>query len=93
MIFFEDLSKQEIEKIKNKEEIKEFSKNLKKTTESDEREIRYETNKLLLDLSMRKRTKIDEIKTAETELKISKSVADTIKKIVLRKNFITEELV
>ena len=42
---------------------------------------------------MRKRTKIDEIKTAETELKISKSVADTIKKIVLRKNFITEELV
>ena len=93
MIFFEDLSKQEIEKIKNKEEIKEFSKNLKKATESDEREIRYETNKLLLDLSMRKRTKIDEIKTAETELKISKSVADTIKKIVLRKNFITEELV
>ena len=45
----EDLS--EIKKIKvpikNKEEIEEFSKNFKNIFELDEREIRYETNKLL----------------------------------------------
>ena len=59
--FFGDLSKQEIEKIKwkikNKEEIEEISKNLEKITELDERVIRYETNKLLCDLSMKKELK------------------------------------
>ena len=50
--------------------MEEFSKNIKKLIELDEREIRYETNKLLCDLSMKKRTKIDEIKTVKTKLKI-----------------------
>ena len=62
--FFEDLNKQEIEKIKvtikNKEEIEEFSKNLKKIIELDQREIRYETNNLLCDLKMKK--KINQMK-------------------------------
>ena len=55
----EDLS--EIKKIKvtikNKEEIEEFSKNLNKIIELDEREIRYETNKLLLYLRTKKKPK------------------------------------
>ena len=55
----EDLS--EIKKIKvtikNKEEIEEFSKNSKKIIELDEREIRYETNKLLLYLRTKKKLK------------------------------------
>ena len=50
--------------------MEEFSKNINKLIELDEREIRYETNKLLCDLSMKKRTKIDEIKTVKTKLKI-----------------------
>ena len=56
--FFKELSKQEVEKIDltitNKKEIEEFSKNLKKIIELDEREIRYETNKLLRYLRMKK---------------------------------------
>ena len=55
----EDLS--EIKKIKvtikNKEEIEEFSKNFKKIIELDVREIRYETNKLLRYLRMKKKLK------------------------------------
>ena len=62
--FFEDLNKQELEKIKvtikNKEEIEDFSKNLKKIIELDQREIRYETNNLLCDLKMKK--KINQMK-------------------------------
>ena len=50
--------------------MEEFSKNINKLIELDKREIRYETNKLLCDLSMKKRTKIDEIKTVKTKLKI-----------------------
>ena len=45
------------EAIKNKEEIEEFSKKLEKIIELDEREIRYETNQLLCDLSMKKELK------------------------------------
>ena len=56
--------------MKNQEEIEEFSKNLRRIIELDETEIRYETNKLLCNLRMKKRTKIDEIKIVKTELKI-----------------------
>ena len=45
--------------MKNQEEIEEFSKNLRRIIELDETEIRYETNKLLCNLRMKKRTKID----------------------------------
>ena len=87
IIFFEDLSKQEVETrkvtVKNKEEIKEFSKNLKKIIKLDKKEIKYETNKLLCDLSMKK-TKIDEIKMVEKELKISKNVLIQLKILFYR---------
>ena len=36
----------------------------------DKKQIKYENNKLLCDLSMKKRTKTDELKTVKTELKI-----------------------
>ena len=36
---------------------------------------------------MKKRTKIDEIKKVEAELKISKNVANTIKKFILQETF------
>ena len=54
-----EIIKQEIDQvkvtIKNKEEIEEFSKNFKNIIELDEREMRYETNKLLHNLRMKKK--------------------------------------
>ena len=37
---------------------------------------------------MKKGTKIDQIKTVETDLKISKTVANTSKNFILQKNFL-----
>ena len=38
--------------------------------ELDKKEIKYETNKLLCNLSMEKKTKMDETEIIETELRI-----------------------